>query len=97
MAGENEGASEDSFSRISLVAWCSPENQRLAVEWCGYIRIGALAYKHAETQVRNGVGKETPGASGRSVGRRRRLTRTVGNNFGSGRRDAGSAGPRGWW
>ena len=50
---------EDSFSRLSLVARCSPENQRFAVEW-----LGALVYTHAETQVRNSGCKENPGPSG---------------------------------
>ena len=52
LAGEKCWKVEDSFSRLSLMARCSPENQRLAVEWCGYINVG-LVYTHAETQVRN--------------------------------------------
>ena len=51
-SGENEVTLEDSFSLLSLVVRCSPENQRLTVELLGYINVWALVYKHAETQVR---------------------------------------------
>ena len=65
---KKRGMVEDSFSRLSLVARCSPENQRLAVEWLGYINCWDLVCKHAETRVRNDAWKVNRARRGRSVG-----------------------------